>query len=308
MSVTASSYDGTVKLAKPFMDKNDHTLFPATDAVSDPSELEGRTLVPMVAVLADNADNTTAIATAATVCTGGQTLAVKLQGRTLYKDGNWNTLCLPFKVGDVTAAEGHHFDGTPLEGAIVKELDTSESNLAANGTLTLSFTNATSIEAGKPYIVKWTTTGDNIVNPVFTGVAVDATAPTAVTFTNNANAGGACQFVGQYSPFAITADNKDEIIMLGSGSTLGYSKNPRQLKCFRAHFYVPTNGGGQLARSFVLDFGEGEQTGIIAVANSSLFTLHSSLSGWYTLDGRKLDGKPTKKGMYIVNGKKIVIK
>ena len=29
---------------------------------------------------------------------------------------------------------------------------------------------------------------------------------------------------------------------------------------------------------------------------------------WYTLDGRKLDGKPTKKGLYIVNGKKRVIK
>ena len=29
---------------------------------------------------------------------------------------------------------------------------------------------------------------------------------------------------------------------------------------------------------------------------------------WYTLDGRKLDGKPTQKGLYIVNGKKVVIK
>ena len=31
-------------------------------------------------------------------------------------------------------------------------------------------------------------------------------------------------------------------------------------------------------------------------------------SGWYTLDGVKLNGKPTKKGIYINNGKKIVIK
>ena len=29
---------------------------------------------------------------------------------------------------------------------------------------------------------------------------------------------------------------------------------------------------------------------------------------WYTLDSRKLDGKPTKPGLYIVNGKKVVIK
>ena len=29
---------------------------------------------------------------------------------------------------------------------------------------------------------------------------------------------------------------------------------------------------------------------------------------WYTLDGRKLIGKPTQKGVYIVNGRKVVIK
>lgn len=29
---------------------------------------------------------------------------------------------------------------------------------------------------------------------------------------------------------------------------------------------------------------------------------------WYTLDGRKLNGMPTVKGMYINNGKKVVIK
>ena len=29
---------------------------------------------------------------------------------------------------------------------------------------------------------------------------------------------------------------------------------------------------------------------------------------YYTLDGRKLNGKPTQKGLYIVNGRKFVIK
>jgi hypothetical protein len=33
-----------------------------------------------------------------------------------------------------------------------------------------------------------------------------------------------------------------------------------------------------------------------------------SFDGWWTLDGTKLSGKPTKKGLYISNGKKIVIK
>ena len=56
---------------------------------------------------------------------------------------------------------------------------------------------------------------------------------------------------------------------------------------------------------------DGQTTGIVNVdaeANSSLFTLHSSLSGWYTLDGMKLQGEPMQRGIYINNGKKVVIK
>ena len=29
---------------------------------------------------------------------------------------------------------------------------------------------------------------------------------------------------------------------------------------------------------------------------------------WYTIDGRRLTGKPTRKGLYIINGRKLVIK
>ena len=29
---------------------------------------------------------------------------------------------------------------------------------------------------------------------------------------------------------------------------------------------------------------------------------------WYTLDGVRLDGKPTKKGLYIHGGRKVVVK
>lgn len=44
-------------------------------------------------------------------------------------------------------------------------------------------------------------------------------------------------------------------------------------------------------------------TGIVNVQRSIFNTQQ-----YYTLDGRKLNGKPTQKGIYIVNGKKIVVK
>ena len=34
----------------------------------------------------------------------------------------------------------------------------------------------------------------------------------------------------------------------------------------------------------------------------------AAAAGWYMLDGRKLSVMPTQKGIYIVNGKKVVIK
>ena len=60
-----------------------------------------------------------------------QTCDVVLTGRTLYKDGKWNTLCLPF---DVTIAD------SPLAGDNVeaKVFDTT-TNLSDDGLLTLKF-------------------------------------------------------------------------------------------------------------------------------------------------------------------------
>lgn len=90
-------------------------------------------------------DNTSAIAAA----DDGATHDILLRGHTLYKDSYWNTLCLPFSIDNT--------GGTPLEGAIIKELDVTTSSLT-DGLLTLNFKDATGIVAGKPYIVKWTLT------------------------------------------------------------------------------------------------------------------------------------------------------
>ena len=267
-------------------------------------------VAPEAITLTDNATNDVD-------AINGYAANVTLQGRTLYRDGDWNTLCLPFAMNATQIA------ASSLAGATIKELNTETSNLnPADGTLTLNFTTAYdptdapsgSIVAGKPYIVKWATTGDNISNPTFPGVAISSTTPTAVEFAIDGSS-DKCQFVGQYSPFSIVASgatgsdqgNVNEIIMLGSGSKLGYSQNTRTLNCFRAHFYVPADPvtGQQLARRFVMDFGNGENTtGILTVTADTSATT----TGIFTLDGRRLQAEPTEKGVYIVNGKKTIIK
>ena len=59
------------------------------------------------------------------------------------------------------------------------------------------------------------------------------------------------------------------------------------------------------AKAFVLNFGDGETTSInevLSVVNEE------SAAAWYDLQGRRLSGQPTAKGLYIHNGKKIVVK
>ena len=69
--------------------------------------------------------------------------------RTIYRDGDWNTLCLPFTQSAAQMGE------SPLVGATIMQLDGTTSNLDGEGLLTLNFETATSIVAGRPYIVKW---------------------------------------------------------------------------------------------------------------------------------------------------------
>ena len=174
------------------------------------------------------------------------------------------------------------------------------------GVLTLKFNTVydgasykNAIEAGKPYIVKWTTTGDAISNPVFSGVTISNAAAAEVE-SNDKNV----KFVGQYSPFAIDDSNKEAILYIGSGNKIGYSSKARTLKSCRAHFWVkPNDNGTPAARMISIDFGEGEVTGI---TTTDLTDSTDKAGTCYDLQGRKVT-KP-QKGLYIVNGKKVVIK
>ena len=213
---------------------------------------------------------------------------VALYGRTLFKDGDWNTLCLPFGVSD--------FTGTAFEDATVMELDTYgdySGNMTgyddATGTLYLYFKDATAIEAGKPYIVKWATPADDIFSPVFSSVSLTAAAPAPVTSQDSK-----VSFVGSYSPVALTAGDKSTLY-LGSNNTLRNPKTDVTIGSCRAYFTV--NDGSEV-KDFVLSFGGDDPTGIKTTDNGLQTT------DIYNLAGQRLN--KMQKGINIVNGKKIL--
>ena len=71
---------------------------------------------------------------------------------------------------------------------------------------------------------------------------------------------------------------------------------------FQAWYY---DGGAAQARGLTMVFDETTSVSEELRVKSEEF---APATEWYTLDGRKLDGKPTTKGLYIHNGRKIIIK
>ena len=72
----------------------------------------------------------------------------------------------------------------------------------------------------------------------------------------------------------------------------------------KAYLKVNGNGNPQSIQFRHSIDGGAETTGI----NESLVNSEEVNSVWYDLNGRRLQGKPSQKGVYIKNGKKIVIK
>ena len=230
----------------------------------------------------------------------GRSMNVTLAGRTLYKDGSWNTLCLPFDVA---------LEDSPLAGATVKELIDAAFD-SSTGSLTLTFADATRIEAGQAYLIKWD--GGTDLGPsdlVFNGVTLSQTlCDDEISVDDSGSA--TVTFMGTYKKLSYTADDKT-ILFLGADNKLYYPKSGASIGAQRAYFKLSGLNAGDLStgiNSFTLNFGDGETTtGIVEIDNGKMKD-DDSRDGWFMLDGRKLPSKPTQKGVYINNGCKVVMK
>lgn len=167
------------------------------------------------------------------------------------------------------------FDITTMESQI-REFDHMDGN-------TMKFADAASIEAGKPYLVKPTA---NIENPVYENVTLSATAAETVT-------DGGFSFVATYSPVNLKTDKTEQF--LKTDGQLYYPTNAsNQMKGMRAFFRVPQGASAHVAI-------DGEETDIDGVRYDAVATDEAI----YDLQGRKVNGQ-LKKGIYIMNGKKVV--
>ena len=139
------------------------------------------------------------------------------------------------------------------------------------------------------------TTSIGITDPVFSTVTIDD--------TNRDVAFSGGSFKGTYQTIAFDKEDQS-ILFLGAKNTLYYPLTGATIGAFRAYFQLHDPQAS--IRAFRLNFGDGDEAQGITTTNFTNFT--NSSGAWYTLDGVKLDKMPTRKGVYIRNGRKVVIK
>ena len=201
--------------------------------------------------------------------------------------GSWNTFAAPFNVSSTML--GYL---TSQYGMSVKQL--ASTTLENEGkTLMLTFTDATEMVAGTPYLVKVTTDFDFSAQALPDVVISKELHPVTTTYAD---------FIPTLGKTTIDGVDAENILFVAAGNLLKHpAEMPADMKGFRAYFQL--NGVAAEARSFSMDLGDGEITGIKAIDNGQL-TIDNDR--YYDLQGRKVNA--AQKGVYIQNGKKVIIK
>ena len=183
------------------------------------------------------------------------------------------TVCLPFALTEAEAATlGTFYEMTSFDGA------------------TIHFTSVEAPEANKAYLVVPTATSLTLSEP---GKAIAATpANLGAEITN-------VEFIGTLASTSIPAsDETNSYFAFNSGSLVKIATKAATLPAFRGYFKVSTSAISGGARALNISFDE-ETTGVKTI-NSKSF----SVNQYFDLSGRRVEN-PTK-GLYIVNGKKVV--
>ncbi len=178
-----------------------------------------------------------------------------------------------------------------------------------SGILYLNFKPARSIEPGKPYVFEWrTSVASQIDNPVFENVTIKTSEPTEMTVTSTDNT---VQFVGTYAPVPLISMSTANLYM-GTDDFITYPMEPNQhVYSFAAYFLVDLgNGIGVPGEANVnrivmnIDDDEDLPTKVIDI----VLPTPVQDDAWYDLQGRRYTSQPTHSGIFIQNGRKILIK
>lgn len=200
---------------------------------------------------------------------------------------HWNSFCVPFAL-DKDQVTQYFGEGTQLR--------TYEGNCNNN---IVYFATVDNIEAGKPYIMK---PGNAVVkNPTFEGVSMVAT---GLDENGNPQAVGdasTVQMKGIYNHVTLVQDKTN--IYIGAGNKFYYPADAEacQMNGLRAYFIVPEGTDIKKLRANL----DGATTSL-----GEIFDTEESNTPVYNLQGQCVGNSLStlKSGIYVQNGKKVVVK
>lgn len=200
---------------------------------------------------------------------------------------HWNSFCVPFAL-DKDQVTQYFGEGTQLR--------TYEGRCENN---IVYFATVDNIEAGKPYIMK---PGNAVVqNPTFEGVSMVAT---DLDTNGNPQAVGdasTVQMKGIYNHVTLVQDKTN--IYIGAGNKFYYPADAEacQMNGLRAYFIVPEGTDIKKLRANL----DGATTSL-----GEIFDTEESNTPVYNLQGQCVGNSLStlKSGIYVQNGKKVVVK
>ena len=200
---------------------------------------------------------------------------------------HWNSFCVPFAL-DKDQVTQYFGEGTQLR--------TYEGRCENN---IVYFATVDNIEAGKPYIMK---PGNAVVkNPTFEGVSMVAT---GLDENGNPQAVGdasTVQMKGIYNHVTLVQDKTN--IYIGAGNKFYYPADAKacQMNGLRAYFIVPEGTDIKKLRANL----DGATTSL-----GEIFDTEESNTPVYNLQGQCVGNSLStlKSGIYVQNGKKVVVK
>ena len=212
--------------------------------------------------------------------------------------GVWYTLVLPFDitVSDFSKAVGY---------AIVDKFDETASDGKVHFNIFMG-----KIPANTPFMFKLDGQKNNLNQVYFAGKTIvydptnaDEDAVQIGTdgnpfVTDNANN----KLVGFYGKKTDNKLNQGEYYLNTSGVWTPAANSNVTLGSGRAKLVLAGTGS---AREILVEEPDGSVTAISCIAADGMAV---ESNGWYTIGGVKLESAPTEKGVYIRNGKKMVIK
>ena len=103
-----------------------------------------------------------------------------------------------------------------------------------------------------------------------------------------------------------SSDKSGTFYVMGKkGSDFGFFQYTADYMPARKAYLLVSGSGAPLAPGLKMVFGDGETNSLSLIPSPSR---EGGAGAWYTLDGRRLQGKPTQKGLYIHGNIKVVIK